>query len=175
MLDSVSEELRRVYAGYTLPNKAGVLQEVRIFTQYMPQPSGITFTERELKGMANYGEEDYEKNFPSVIVKLGDIEDNEERRLDLNRTGLRLLFGVYDDSEECTGWRDVAGMMEKLRQHLLKSRIIARKYRIEMPLKWRLLDVDTYPLYFGEMEIKMECGRPVRPVDYVYRGYCENG
>lgn len=171
MMTALCDDLRRIFTGYLLPNKAGVLQEVRIFAQYMPQPSGITFEDKK-SGVENYSADDYEKNFPGVVVKLGDIIDKEENRIDMNRVSLRLLFGVYDANPECDAWRDVLSMMEKVRQKWLADRIIARKFRIEMPLTMRLLEADTFPVYFGEMESVIECGRPGRGnIDYIYRGY----
>ena len=166
MLDTISEELRKIFRGYSLQNKLGVMQEVRIFQQYIPQPAGITVTDR-LSGVANYTESDYERNFPGIVVKLGDITDSDDRRLEVNNTGLRLLFGVYDDSPDGEGWRDVAGMMEKVRFEWLKDRIIAGKFRIILPITTRLLD-DTYPVYFGEMTCGVETGIPRRPRDFVY-------
>lgn len=175
MLENVCDDLRKLFTGYTLPNKSGVLQEVRIFPQYIPQPSGITVEDKKT-GVGNYSEEDYEANFPGIVVKLGDVVDQEERRLDMNRASVRLLFGVYDASPSGEGWRDVLAMMEKVRGHWLRERIIARKFRIEMPLTTRLLESDTFPIYFGEMNAVIECGRPgMRNADYVYRGYISNG
>lgn len=174
MMEAVCDDLRRMFRGYTLPNKAGVLQEVRIFAQYMPQPSGITFDDKNT-GLKNYTGEDFEQNFPGIIVKLGDMTDQEEQRLDMNRVSVKLLCGVYDANPVCNGWRDVAGMMEKIRQEWLKERVIARRFRIEMPLVTRLVEADTWPVYFGEMEVMFETGRVGRGVDYVYRGYVSNG
>lgn len=171
MMTAVCEDLRKIFKGYLLPNKAGVLQEVRVFPQYMPQPSGITFEDKK-SGLENYSADDYEKNFPGIVVKLGDITDREENRIDMNRANLRLLFGVYDSDPECEAWRDVLSMMERVRQKWLKDRIIARKFMIEMPLTTRLLEADTFPVYFGELEAVIECGRPNRGnIDYIYRGY----
>ena len=152
MMEAVCEDLRKIFKGYTLPNKAGVLQEVRIFAQYMPQPSGITFEDKNT-GLKNYDEEDYEKNFPGIIVKLGDMTDQEEQRLDKNRVQVKLLYGVYDANPVSNGWRDVLGMMEMVRSEWLKERVIARRFRIEMPIisrlegrgKWvRLEEVEDY-------------------------------
>ena len=175
LIDSVCDDLRGLFRGYTLPNKAGVMQEVRIFPQYIPQPSGISFTDRERAGLKNYTEDDFEKNFPGIVVKLGDVNDNEERRLMMNRTVIRLLAGVYDAGPLCEGWRDVLAMMEKIRLHWLKGRVISRRFRVNMPLTTRLLDDDTYPVYFGEMSAVLETGRPVSSLDYVYQSYLSNG
>lgn len=181
MIDAVNEDLRGLFEGYTLPNKAGILQEVKIFSQYMPPPSGIVVAGSK----PEYSSSDYEMNFPCIVIKTGEMTDKEEGRLDMTRVSLKLLFGVYawsesEDDEESrmfkvNAWRDVQSMMDKVRWHWLKDRIIARKFRIEMPFVMKHLDEDTYPLFFGEINTLIEIGRPVRDYDYVYRGYLKNG
>ena len=58
LLDNLVERLSKVFRGYELPNKAGVLQEVQVFSQYVPQPQGITFGDKEQSGVKNYGASD---------------------------------------------------------------------------------------------------------------------
>lgn len=166
--DGLAVWLSCEFNGYQLLNKNGILQEVRIFRQYIPQPQGITFSTSD-KGMKGYDDSDYEANFPCIIVKCGDITDQEENRIDMSRVNVRLLYGVYDASPECQGWRDILSMIDKTRHDLLIDRVIARKYVVQMPLVSRLLEADTYPVYFGEMVMTFDAGRPRRPHDYVYR------
>lgn len=193
MIKAVKSDLEKIFTGYKLPNKAGVMQNVKVFSQYMPAPAGIVVSD-SAKGKThteNYSAEDFEMNFPCVLVKLGEMTDREEGRLDMNGAEVRLMFGVYEwhyvteDSEsesesesesfksEC--WHDVLNMMELVRQSWLKERIIARRFKIEMPLVMNLLDEDTWPLYFGEMKLRITTGRPVRDMDYIYKGYLRNG
>ncbi len=168
LADGLSVWLVNCFEGYKLLNKNGILQEIRIFRQYIPQPQGITFTDTA-QGMKGYDDSDYEANFPCVIVKCGDIIDNEENRLDMSRVNMRLLFGVYDASPECQGWRDIMGMIDKVRHDLMIDRVISRKYVVQMPITSRMLEADTYPVYFGEMSLVFDIGRPRRPYEFVYR------
>lgn len=181
MIDAVKENLEGLFRGFMLPNKAGNLQEVRIFTQYMPPPAGITVAGEKPTGTKGYNSEDFSMNFPGVIIKLGEMTDSEERRLDLTKAGLRLLFGVCEweaetgDEEsdsrvknEC--WRDVLLMMERVRQSWLRDRIIGRKFKILLPVVMNLLEEDTYPLYFGELKTELLTWLPAGNPEYVYRG-----
>lgn len=187
MINAVKVELERLFSGYSLPNKAGEMQNVKIFAQYMPPPSGITVADKGKNNVDQYSNDDFNMNFPCVLIKLSEVTDNEEGRLDQNHAELRLLFGVYEwhyetsegetESEqfksEC--WHDVLNMMELVRQNWLKERIIGRRFKIEMPIVMNLLDDETWPLYFGEMKLKIITGRMGRELDYVYRGYLRNG
>ena len=181
MIDAVKSNLDEIFRGYMLPNKAGILQEVKIFTQYMPQPSGITVASEKTSGTKGYSSDDFNMNFPGVIIKLGEMTDSEERRLDLTKAGLRLLFGVCEweaetgdreaDSRiknEC--WRDVLLMMERVRQSWLKDRIIGRLFKVLLPIVMNLLEDDTYPLYFGELKTELLTWLPAGSPEYVYRG-----
>lgn len=154
--------------GYSLPGKSGALQEVRVFAQYVPQPAGITFTDKEKRGLKNYASSDYESNFPCIIVQFGEMTDLEERSRQHSTCSVRLLIGIYDDEPECQGYQDVLNIQETIRQYLLEHRILANRHLLMMPMKCRLLDAETWPVYFGEMELNYQVGRPIRSNDYVY-------
>lgn len=169
LIDALSSELRELFKGYMLLNKAGVLQEVRVFKQYMPQAEGLAIG-AEKKGIAAYGVSDYEENFPCIVLKYTEHTDKEENRLDQSITSIKLLYGVYDEKAECEGWRDILNMIEKTRDYLLVNRIVARKYLLNMPIKTRLVEGDTWPVYFGEMDMAFTTGRPVMGKDFVTKG-----
>lgn len=171
VIDSVCGKIQGVFQDYKLLNKSGVLQAVKVFLQYTPLPAGITFNAPN----TGYDDDDYDTNFPCIIVKSDGITDKEERQINQNRTAIRLLFGVYDDKPECTGWRDIMAMIDRARYYLLTERVIARKYHVGMPIESTLLEADTYPLYFGEMKFWLEGGRPIMKHDFVYERYLQHG
>lgn len=179
LIDALVERLSRLFTGYSLLNKSGVLQEVKIFAQYLPQPAGITIATKNKRGIENYEAEDYEANFPCVIVKVGDVIDKEEGRIDSAICNIKLLTGIYDgvsvdaSEEERTwrrqmqGYRDILNIHEKIREDFLNERVTAQRFRMAMPMKSRILESDTWPVYFGEMELNFEIGRPMMK-DFVY-------
>ena len=186
LIDSLTSGLKKLLKGYTLPSRlqgkddtsAGIqniMQEVKIFAQYLPQPSGITFEQRTYPNkrpydrLQDYQDDDYESNFPCVIVKLGDMTDNEEQSRNHSSVKVSILAGVYDESPESQGYMDLLNLQEVIRKWLLEERVLARKFLLRMPLMARLEDNDTWPVYFGVMELNYELGRPVRSSEYVYR------
>ncbi len=73
-MSALTGGLRELLRGYSLPSRfqgadgaepsmQAVMQEVKVFAQYLPQPSGITFAEKAA-GLKNYTSDDYESNFP---------------------------------------------------------------------------------------------------------------
>lgn len=160
LLDELVKRLKILFQDYSLLNKAGILQTLQIFSQYLPQPAGITITERK-SGVKNYSDEDFTNNFPCVIVQLGEVTDREE--LEINRSVCRvnLITGIYDALPECQGYRDVLNIQDRIRTELLTSRVIAERFRLRMPLKSKLLDVESWPVYYGVQELEFDIGRPV--------------
>ena len=166
--DNMCDLLQELFSGYQLLNKAGNLQEVQIFAQYVPQPSGITINSRNNTGVKNYSDSDYESNFPCIVVILNECEDREERRIDSSLVKMTLLFCIYDDNPECQGYRDLLNMQERVRNYLLINRVVSEKFRVEMPIKTRLINCETWPVYFGEMDLLFQAGRPVMRKEFVF-------
>ncbi len=166
--DCMCDLLQELFSGYQLLNKAGNLQEVQIFAQYVPQPSGITINSRNNTGVKNYSDTDYESNFPCIVVILNECEDKEERRIDSSLVKMTLLFCIYDDNPECQGYRDLLNMQERARDYLLVNRVVSEKFRVEMPIKTRLINCETWPVYFGEMDLLFQAGRPVMRKEFVF-------
>ena len=179
LMNALASKLRLLLRGYTLPSRLhglddehpeiqSVMQEVKVFCQYLPQPQGITF-ENRITGMKNYEAADYESNFPCVVVKLGDMTDGEEQARDHSHVKVSLLFAVYDESPECQGYVDLLNLQEHIRKWLLEQRVLAGKFLLRMPLVSKLDDTETWPVYFGTIEMMYELGRPVRSSGYVYQ------
>ena len=126
LLDAMITKLEDLFRGYTLLNKSGTLQEVKIFAQYIPIPEGLNFNTRDMTGIKNYRESDMDSNFPCIVAKLIECEDQEERRIDSSRVKMNLLFACYDDNKLCQGYRDILNMQERVRENLLIERVIAK-------------------------------------------------
>jgi hypothetical protein len=89
-------------------------------------------------------------------VKLDEGTDKEENKPDATRIVVRILVGIYDDNPNCQGYRDVMNIMETIRQELLTTRYLERKYRLEMPFAWNLFEDQPWPVFFGYIETAWE-------------------
>ena len=171
LIDALVDKLRGTFSDYELKAKSGLLQTVRVFAQYLPQPSAVTVTPKdddESIVPQDYTAEDIESNFPCVIVKFDESTDREEGALDAARVNVRILVGIYDESPDSQGYRDVLNIIEVIRQELLTlpSRVLEQRYRLEMPLKSYLFDEQAWPIYFGQIETVWETGRPLMPKNF---------
>lgn len=185
LMSALTDGLKELLRGYALPSRLQgdsgiqpVMQEVKVFAQYMPQPSGITFADRTIADpqdtskygrLRSYVADDYESNFPCVIVKLGDMSDEEEQDRKHTSVKVNILLGVYDESPECQGYMDLLNLQELIRKWLMDQRVLAHRFLLRMPLVSALDESETWPVYFGTMSMQYELGRPVRSSGYVYR------
>lgn len=160
--DALAARLRRLFDGWTLPAKDGVYRPVRVFTQFLPLPEAartdgadgpLVFDEA-----LAYGEEDLERNFPCVLVKVDEGKDADEAGP--CRVSARLLAGVYDDSSDCQGYRDGLNILDAVRLDLLSDRFLEMRYRLAVPLKWYVFDEQPWPVFFACMETVWETGKP---------------
>ena len=177
LIDALVARLTELFKNYELQSKSGLLQTVRVFAQYLPQPKPVTVDtddeDTEQITPQGYSPEDIESNFPCVIVKFDEATDREEGALDATRINARILIGVYDESPDCQGYRDVLNIIEVVRQELLENRVLDKRYRLEMPMKSYLFDDQPYPIFFGQIETVWETGRPLMQRRGVYpNGKC---
>lgn len=172
LLQDLTDRLRLLFEGYSLPNKSGTLQEVQVFRQYLPQPEGLTFTDRERGGLKNYGASDFDSNFPCVIVKLLEQTDREERGNDGTTVKVAILTGIYDESRECQGYIDILNLQERIREYLLEYRLLGERYLLVMPLVSKLIESESWPVYWGEQTMTYIAARPVMGMDWIQGKHC---
>ena len=173
LIDALVAFLKKIFADYQLPAKSGLLQNVQVFAQYMPQPEAVEVNtddedETEETGTTEplgYTATDIESNFPCVIVKFEECTIKEEGSIDAVRINVSFLIGTYDESADCQGYRDVLNIIDKIEQEILElpARVLAQRYRLEMPLKDYLPPEQPYPIYLGVVETVWETGRPLMP------------
>ena len=166
--DALVARLQDIFSDYALPTKSGAKKIVKVFPQYLPQPKGPKVKPRgedaqEEDAEDIYGPEDFEENFPCIIVKFDEGTDKEENAPDATRISVRILIGAYDSSPDEQGYRDVMNIMETIRQEFLSARYLERRYRLEMPFKWYLFEDQPWPVFFGQIETVWETGRPIMP------------
>lgn len=171
LLDALTDKLKVEFLGCMLPNKEGVAQQINIYSQWLPQGKGVSFDKRETFGLKSYEADDYTANFPCIIVRLDDMTDSEENKLTASTVTVKIMTGVYDAAPDVQGYRDILNVQERIRALLLEHRIISGQFIMRMPLRSRLLDVETWPIWWGEQEMIYTLGRPLQDWEYVHGGH----
>lgn len=160
LLDAITNRLKNIFSGFTLMSKSGSLQEVKIFSGYMPQPQGITISDKK-SGVQNYSNEDYESNFPALVAKIISSQDNEDFNNPPSIINVNILAGIFDTDINCQGYRDILNIFARIRENFLSDRVFDNKFRLAFPINSKILDEnDSWPLYFGEMNFSFMAVRP---------------
>ena len=164
--DLLADKLREIFKDYSLLSKSGALQIVQVFTQFLPQPEGITIREKASRGAIvpqGYQIEDIESVFPCAVVKVNGVLDELKGSLRKATVGTQIIVGTYDNSKDCQGYRDVCNIMEKIRLELLSlpGYVLGERFRMQLPYTSDLLEDQEWPYFFGLIEMTWETASPL--------------
>jgi hypothetical protein len=86
-------------------------------------------------------------DYPAIIIQVVQVE----YALDQALATARLLIGAYDPEPDFQGFKDCLYMCEALALAFLGWRVIDDSYSLVAPVKWSMLDIDTFPHFFAEL------------------------
>lgn len=99
---------------------------VNVFEQFLPQ---------DLFEQTTY--------YPLVLVEWLSTADNLK---EISTAQVGLTIGVY--AKEADGWIDAFYLMELVREHLLKRRLIAQRFRLTEEARWEVPSNQPAPFFF---------------------------
>lgn len=123
--------------------------------------SGVTVYEQKLPELT--AEEDEPSQFfPYAIIRLesGSTPDDE----DAWNVSTSILFGIHDGSPNSKGHRTIMEMIQRTVDYFTAYPLLNHKFRAQQDISWALpdADADTYPFYFGGVEIKFSVPKMAR-------------
>lgn len=97
-------------------------------------------------------DEDESQFFPYFIVRLsgGKTEDDDSPWLDT----ADILLGVCENDKDIPGHEHIMVMIQRITDRFVAEPLLNKKFRAEQDVEWAVQDEDTYPFYFGGVEIK---------------------
>lgn len=95
-------------------------------------------------------EDDESKFFPYAVVRLSEASTDEGNPW-LQK--VYILLGVYDDDIMGGGYMHILTMIERITNRFLEEPLLDHKYRAESLISSDIQDEDTYPYYFGAIEM----------------------
>ena len=135
--DALVKETKEILKDVWTKNSLGEDVLVQVFPQRLP-----VMTEDE---------DDETKLFPYAIVRIGDSNtDNDE---DPWHVTVDWLLGVYDDGRRGQGHLHIMTMIERITDRFITEPLLDKKYRAEPKIETAFQDEDTYPFYFGGIEM----------------------
>lgn len=142
LLEELKLFLEGVVADYSLDTNKGQLKAPQVVEGWLPPKESNDIPD-----------------VPYVILRMTDGEDNS----DIARTNVKILIGTY--SEEVDGWKDAVNVLLRIRQQLLTVRTLGKKFRMELPLKWKLFEEQPYPIWIGEIITIWTVALPIEQVE----------
>lgn len=164
LLDALSDALEKEMQELKLKTKGGALRSPVVFREHLPLPKGQKPKPRGSDDAPDspdstpdqYGPEDFEANFPCVVVHVDDWIDEPEQAT----VNVRVLIGAYDENPDAQGYRDVMNVAEHIRQFLMINPVLQRRYRLKLPLQGELFDGQPWPVFFGQLRTSWTAKRP---------------
>ena len=140
--DAIADDLRGLFAHYTLTNSLGAAQAVRVVTQDLPVRAGRDETDNA---------DDLPE--PYIIVRLSEGELPQED--DRQTVELALIVCVCDRDTDRQGYRDTLHIVNEIMRHYAANGIIAKRYEVQYPIRWATQEEDTHPYYFAAVGLKV--------------------
>lgn len=140
---------KKVFKGDFFLDPNGKKVPVKVYEQHLPIPK------RNENPHDEFAEEDNSLSFyPAIVVQL--FEGVQEGWDTPQVITVNVIVGVYDDSEDRSGYKDVRAILRKLAMDLTKNRQMKKQYSLPAPPRWKVHDEDTHPFYFGAMLLEFE-------------------
>lgn len=130
--DLLAEEIKVILKDYLYRTPAGERVPMKVFTQNIP---------------VNQNDED-EDPIPYVIIRLNSGEDNGTGD-SFNTVNLVIIVGIWDDSSEAQGHRDVLNVIQKVYERFHKDPNLRNKAVYSGKFDWALQEDTYYPYHFG--------------------------
>ena len=99
----------------------------------------------------------------ALVTGAHDTADGE-----MSTATVEIGFSIYDNSD-ADDWRSLYNLMEHVRQHLLKHRLVANRHRLQLPLKLEVPEAQPAPQWQGKITATYTIGQPYE--EDVYYGY----
>lgn len=144
-LDAVAEYLPQVIQDFRMELPAGTSTRVpQVVKGWLP-PKDPKHPDNE--------------DVPYVLPRLVGHDDVDEG---VSFARIHIFVGTF--SEDIDGWRDIANIIERIRQAFLKNRVIGKKFRLELPMKSVIPDEQPRVHWVGWLETRWAIAQPIEEV-----------
>lgn len=152
----LADELKEILADFRLKDPQGERTSINIFEQILPMPEPLDQGEIAPELLEN-GLADGQTApdpFPYILVRVqdGEIEDESSAQ----KVNVVLILGIYEPDYGKQGHKDILNMIAKVYERFAKCPVLNGKYTIQYPIGWVLQDEESYPFYFGGMNLAFE-------------------
>lgn len=139
LVDEICAFLEEIFEDYLVEDGTGKVWPITIINSFLPPKK----TDKD---------EDYEKF--CILVRVLEGEDNFSQADGMVIATIRTIIAVRTASMDVKiGPKNTLNLMQRIRQRIYASPILAKRFRAVFPLKWKAPAGDTLPFWQGEMTI----------------------
>lgn len=125
--------LKKLFVNKKFTDPDGELIPLHVFEQHLPEKP----------------QEDISL-FPYIIVQL--LEGEQQAVSEPHTVKVLFIIGVYDESSDNQGNKEVMAIINKIFEDLGKRPIQSRRFELTFPIRWGLHEEDVAPYFFGAVE-----------------------
>lgn len=164
--DELAAEFERILKDFRLKDPRGSSSKINIFLQRLPMPEPLEQDDIPVEALEN-GLADQQTAmdpYPYIIVRIddGEIKDEDSAQT----VNVYLIIGIYEPDYDKQGHKDVLNIITKLYERFAKMPVLNGKYTIQYPVLWALQEEESYPFYFGGMNLTFEIAAVRREDEY---------
>lgn len=109
-------------------------------------------------------DEDPDQFFPGYIVRIkGGRTQTDADPWDV---AVDIIFGCYSDDNANDGHLIILGMIKAITEYFQAYPLLDHKYRVLQDMEFNIQDEDTYPYFYGDVEMKFWVQRARREDEY---------
>jgi hypothetical protein len=133
--EALVSEIKEIFKDDLFKDTTGAHSELNVYEQQLP----VVESDEE------------PEQFPYVIVRI----DTGKRPTDEdpNDISILVLIGMFNDSLENNGHKDVLNIIDKIKERFEKNPLLDHRYTFHQPSDWALQDEESFPYFFGAMNL----------------------
>ena len=145
LMDNLAEYLRPVVQDYSTNQPSGQ-REIEVYAGFPP---------------ARMNADEQASFIYALVTDAQDTADGE-----MSMATVEIGFSIYDNSD-VDDWRSLYNLMEHVRQHLLKHRLVKSRHRLHFPVKLEVPETQPAPQWQGKITAIYTIGQPYEEdIDY---------
>lgn len=138
LMDNLADYLRSVIVDYSTQQPSGK-RSIKVYAGFPP---------------ARMNADEQASFIYALVTAAQDTADG-----DMSTATVEIGFSIYDNSD-ADDWRSLYNLMEHVRQHLLKHRLVAHRHRLQLPLKLEVPEAQPAPQWQGKITAIYTIGQP---------------
>jgi hypothetical protein len=131
----LAKEIEVITKDIVLHDPNGEVEQLKAFKQSLPIKT----------------DDESEDPYPYCIVRL--MSGLTPDAMSAQEVKIILILGIYDDGVDAQGHQSILNIIQRIQERFFKNPVLANQFIMQQKYEWTLQDDDSYPYYFGGIEV----------------------